>query len=154
MGVVEVVLVFRSPSRTDSRRRHRRLPLARRQKLELQRGWTEEKGRVRRAADDALRRAEEGRARAEVEATQEVCCRCIAPYVTVTTTIGRGMAWCMRAARRRLKVTLKRSSVFFPCCRPPSLEFASAVFITVLPFTVSKGEPLPVETLLRLAGSI
>ncbi|CAM9229909.1 unnamed protein product [Laminaria digitata] len=42
------------------------------QKLELQRGWTEEKGRVRRAAEDALRRVEEGRARAEVEAAQEM----------------------------------------------------------------------------------
>eukprot|EP00904_Undaria_pinnatifida_P002435 jgi/Undpi1/12192/HiC_scaffold_5.g01868.m1 len=42
------------------------------QKLELQRGWAEEKGRARRAAEDSLRRAEEGRARAEVEAALEV----------------------------------------------------------------------------------
>lgn len=42
------------------------------QRLSLQRGWAEDKAGLRRAADDALRRATEGRARAEEEAAQQV----------------------------------------------------------------------------------
>lgn len=42
------------------------------QRLELQRGWAEEKGTLRRASEDALRRAAEGRKRFEEEAALEV----------------------------------------------------------------------------------
>lgn len=47
-------------------------PVAARQRLDLQRGWAEEKAGLRRASEDALRRAVEGNARAREEAALKV----------------------------------------------------------------------------------
>lgn len=45
------------------------------QRLDLQRGWAEEKGGLRRAAEDALRRVVDSKTRAEEEAALKVCVR-------------------------------------------------------------------------------
>lgn len=45
------------------------------QRLELQRGWAEEKGGLRRAAEDALRRVVDAKGRVEEEAALKVRAR-------------------------------------------------------------------------------
>lgn len=55
------------------------------QRLSLQRGWAEDKAGLRRAADDALRRATEGRARAEEEAAQQVMQKSIRNKYSIST---------------------------------------------------------------------
>lgn len=71
------------------------------QRLDLQRGWAEEKGAMRRSAEDALRRASEGKARAEEKAGLEVM---IAAYPTGCQT----KVWSARTciADRFLRVSL------------------------------------------------
>lgn len=83
------------------------------QRLDLQRGWAEEKGGLRRAAEDALRRVVDAKTRAEEEAALKVRAR--AHSMANTHMLERRQCW--QPARMSLSFGMKPfAAVLAICC--------------------------------------